>query len=94
MKPSDYIRKGWCQHSAARDAYGHSVDACDPQASEWCLSGAIVAAYPEEVVVREKIYPRLKKKLDVTSISNIINWNDAVPRTQLQVIELLESIGE
>ena len=35
-KPSEFIRKGWCQKSAAENARGDPVDVGDPMAVKWC----------------------------------------------------------
>ncbi len=90
MKPSDYIRKGWCQESFAKTKTGNIVYGDDPAAVCWCLDGAIDAAcgrlHSDE---KENITAKLREKID-----NYIGWNDTPGRTQQEVIDLLESIGE
>lgn len=90
MRPSDYIKKGWCQGASAVDEQGVVVDPRSPQAARWCLTGAIIAAYPEDIHQREMVSDSLAK----TPASLMAHWNDTHGRTQKEVIEVLESIGE
>ena len=43
MLPSDYLRKGICRASYARDEHGKAVYADSPKATSWCLVGAYQA---------------------------------------------------
>lgn len=90
MKPSDYIRKGWCQHVLAKDSSDHTVEPYNPDAVMWCLAGAIIAAYPESALRREAIYAQNEGLVR----GDIVDWNDSPGRNQADVIQLLESIGE
>lgn len=86
MKPSDYIRKGWCQNSSALTEHGVAVDENDPLACKWCLYGAFKASGNGSVdgdawrKLRDRIGPP-------------IAWNDESSRTQAEVIAALESVG-
>lgn len=87
LKPSDYIRKGWCQETFARDAKGNSVDPRSSEACCWCIAGAIKVAYPMTwPVVLERLTDSLQR---IASL-----WNDAPERTQAEVIAALEAIGQ
>lgn len=86
-KPSDYIKKGWCQGTNAKDSLGWFCVPSDPDAIGWCLSGAILAAYPNDPVKREKVCNQLP-------IVALVTWNDEPGRLQAEVVELLLSIGE
>lgn len=90
MKPSDYVKRGWCRGASAKDALGIVVDPTSSHAIQWCTYGAICAAYPEDPEKRSGVVSRLSEK--VTGM--IPEWNDAPGRTQRQVVALLESIGE
>ena len=91
MKPSEYIKKGWCQGQLAKDAYGIGTEPNYTSATRWCLYGAILAAYNEEILKRVDIIDKLYEKLPVDSMAL---WNDAPKRTREEVIKLLESVGE
>ena len=91
-KPSDYIKKGWCQGSSARYSDGITCNPESLHAEQWCLHGSVIAAYQEDFAKREgvceKVYDKLPKGFGMAV------WNDDPRRTQQQVIKLLESIGE
>lgn len=90
MKPSEYIRKGWCQRLYAVDEYEAPCHPTSSLACAWCLEGAIQAAYPYEEGKRIGITKQLSMRVG----PGIVLWNDDPSRKQQQVIELLESIGE
>lgn len=97
MKPSDYVKKGWCQHSSALSADGTVVSPSDGQAQRWCLLGALDAAYADsEVRHKVDVIDALCRKFiyGVASGLTLIAWNDAPARTQQDVIDLLQSVGE
>lgn len=89
MKPSQYIKKGWCQGVNAKDSYGYFCEPTSPCAIKWCLIGAIQAAYPQDTRKRMEIHSKLESHSPI-----IAHWNDAPNRTQAEVISLLEQIGE
>lgn len=91
MKPSKYIRKGWCQGVSARDNRGHSCSPISTSATQWCLIGALNAAYPEHNKYREKIVSKLI--LRITHL-RFAEWNDNPKRTQAEVVAVLQAIGE
>ena len=90
-KPSQYIAKGWCQGMSAQEVSGESCNANDSNAMSWCLIGSLQAAYPTRDEAFEKVVNKLVKKLDTIALAK---WNDDPKRTQAEVIELLQSIGE
>ena len=96
MKPSDYIRKGWCQGYMARDSNGAPCDPAWQEATYWCLWGALYKAYGEEKIdTREKVVTKLYDQLQCKEHwSSLGTWNDNTSRTQQDVIALLKSIGE
>lgn len=95
MKPSDYIRKGWCQNQQAVDNKGMPVEGYDKDAVAWCAFGAIVAAYPEDALARENVVTRLYDYISQTDNSiTVASWNDKPTRSQREVIATLEAIGE
>ena len=91
MKPSEYIAKGWCQKYSALDSEGKLVWADSTSAVQWCLVGALRAAYEELPEQRRKVAGKLQAKLGHLQFSK---WNDEPKRTKAEVIALLQSIGE
>jgi hypothetical protein len=91
LKPSDYVRKGWCQRYLAVDDDGMYVSPTGRDACKWCLYGSIAAAYPEDFLTRVEVVDKVTKGIGTGSLAN---WNDEPGRTQAQVINLLESIGQ
>ena len=91
MKPSEYVRKGWCQVVSSRDTDGRPCNPDDPNAAQWCLVGAVKAAYPEDTKHRYNVCTKLQTALGKLQFAR---WNDNLNRTQAEVIALLESIGE
>ena len=91
MKPSDYIRKGWCQRHFALDDHKNPCNSGSRLACAWCLQGAVNAAYPYDEPRRERVLARLQC---ATKDLGITIWNDNPARKQQEVIALLESIGE
>jgi hypothetical protein len=91
MKPSDYIRKGWCQGASAKDDLGIVVSPGSPHAASWCLLGSVIAAYQEDMHHREQLVTKLANKM-----LGVIptRWNDMPVRKQVEVVALLQSIGE
>jgi hypothetical protein len=97
MKPSDYIKKGWTQGVLARNAAGTPVATYSPDAVSWCLSGAILAAYPDDwyPVMWRNAYDKVTLEVQKKSPLDFqVSWNDSPQRIQAEVILLLESVGE
>lgn len=91
MKPSDYIKRGWCQGEYARDANGRAVPAQDSRACQWCIDGAIYAA-DLHVSVAESLRAAFCAALGLSySIRQPILWNDMPERTQEEAIAVLEA---
>lgn len=107
MKPSDYVRRGWCQNIAALDSEGHRVFYADPdrkvnlseirqRAAKVCLTTAVLLIYendsPRTIDIAHKINAQLG--LAPEDRYGMIDWNNAPERTQVDVVALLEAIGE
>ena len=92
MKPSEYIKKGWTRGTNARDSEGHVVSPRAKEASTWCASGSIEAAFDssDETNMEFRHHVRLlltKKK------GNLSVWNDNL-KTSRQVIKLFEQVEQ
>ena len=85
-----YIAKGWTQQEYARKADFESVSTKSPEATCWCIEGAIMAADTNENL------PRQLECLDMlrteANADNIVSWNDAKGRTQTQVLALFDFV--
>ena len=90
-KPSDYLRKGWCQRHSAVDEQGYDTPATSPTATKWCVYGAIEAAYPHDM---EKSMTLVQTLYIHMGTHLVARWNDEPGRTQKEAIALLEAIGE
>ena len=86
MKPSEYIRKGWCQGMLARDGMGNRVRPLAPEAVAWSMLGAAEKAG----VAPARMAAAAKDKLRG---QNGLAWELASLRTQAEVIALLEEVG-
>lgn len=89
MKPSDYIKKGWCRKNLAIDADGRAVLTSDLSAVAWCLSGAVCAASKFDYKTMKRWFGLIESKMDEA----IPKWNDRRGRTKEQVIALLKSVN-
>jgi len=85
MKPSDYIRRGWCQGAIAEDASGQwLVTPASLYAVKWCIIGALrVCNTTQEDLIRVGEYLG----------DHPGKWNDTPGRTQEEVIAALEAVG-
>lgn len=58
-------RSKWTQNAEARDSTGNTLDANDPGAVCWCVSGAIRYCYgdvKQRAMARQKLYDVVRKK--------------------------------
>lgn len=87
MKPSDYIRKGWCQGSNATDEHGYCVEPRAENACCWCLGGAIDASF----LIEDSLWRQFRFIL-INKIACIPVWNDAQERKREEVIAIAEAV--
>jgi hypothetical protein len=91
---SSLIRQGWTQHAEARDADALPVDPWSDEAVCWSLLGALVAALERrtprgenpDVVELAAACVRLAYAVEEASLEG---WNDAVGRSQGEVLDVL-----
>lgn len=89
------LAQGWTQHHNARDKKGNPVPAWAPQATCYCLEGAIICVAEGEshstLVFAERI---LRKQIDEEGFSpvypSLATWNDDPERTQEEVLKLAD----
>ena len=94
MKPSDYIRRGWCREKTAKNAQGEPCHPWSLEAVAWCLEGALRAF--TEVTLGTCVLPKQQRavlygKVHALGFSHLADYNDAAGRTQQEVIDLLVS---
>lgn len=96
-KPSEYIRRGWCQRAAAVNVKGAEVPVYHPEARAWCLWGALcLVACREDHTLDGGQYDRLVFRVcaelrPYTDAFDLVCWNNANTRTQAEVVALLEA---
>lgn len=83
------IERGWCQRRLSNLGYG---SACDPNATEWCIGGAIMAAIGTEIL--DTRHSRLVRALGFDRWDDMVRWNNADERTQQDILDRVdEAIG-
>ena len=85
MRPSDYLKRGWCQDVPAVDAAGVSVPSRDPAAVKWCMIGALSAVYS----VTDDPWWQLRRVLRTLTRRSPGSFNDAEGRTQQECIDAM-----
>ena len=91
-KPSDFIRKGWCQDAHALTYHRRFCDANDSLARCWDILGALGAARARGCEVPLNTVSRLTDLLP-GHCNSLTLWNDRASTTQQDVIRILEEVG-
>ena len=99
MRPSDYLKKGWCQHAYARAESGCALPADDKGAVVWCVRGALFRAYEDDTISlnehRDLVHALREPMRKRKEFFMLSEWNDDPRTTQEQVIErMLEAEAE
>ena len=84
-------RSKWIQHDMSVDyrrrfTAPNSNDACC-----WCLVGAIIKCYPEDLIQQGRVMERIRLKIG-NDYGPIYKWNDAIGRTFEDVKQLVEEL--
>ena len=100
MKAFELLEKpeSWCQGMFAKTKEGIMVHPISPNASQWCISGAIHKVYRDDHVLNSAELEAFRKLLDVLDYPNnfyasIVGWNDDSKRTHAEVLALLKEAG-
>ncbi len=92
MLPSQYLEKGWAQHSEAVNNKGKPVRFFDTNACAWCITGAIYASVrcskSIDETIEQTIFVTIFEKLQC----NVVMWNDYIASSQQQAIDLMKDI--
>jgi hypothetical protein len=96
-KPSEYIRRGYCKGSFAKDHREQACDSRDVSAFSWCPAGAIGASYRDDMEqamgTLNRCYKALvQRKIIPDKADSLQEWSDLPETTAAEVIELLETI--
>jgi len=85
IRPSDYLKQGWCQAAYAKDIGGQEIDTHSSLAVSWCFAGAISRAFhfQEQDDINDYIY-----KAEEHTGGNISAWNDFSNRAQQEVVDM------
>jgi len=83
------IGVGWCCGAAARNCHGSPVEASDPRATNWSLTGALAAVSdrPEFGITAPR--SALWGISAVIPDSSLDDWNNAQGRTQGDTLQML-----
>src|SRR5687768_14194363 len=89
-RTADNLRQGWCQQSMAKDDKDQPVRIIDANARSFCLMGAIIYAadsgwFPDCASVAASGALRY-----VLRCRRLTDWNDALDRTQADVVAAIE----
>lgn len=93
MKPSDFIKKGWCRGFAATDAAGGEVSPVDATAANWDIDGAIRAAYPIDAAKQKAVSDKIKAAI-CTRPGLLMAYNDVHWMSAELIIEILNEVNE
>lgn len=90
-----YIDRGWTQHAWARDDSGKvCTPSTAPEATCWCLAGAILAACRSADLRAEIIHDTQVFFRNQFCIGDIVHWNDNYLRTKSEVLRVLDTAIE
>jgi hypothetical protein len=83
------IGRGWCCGVAARNCGGSPVEASDPGATNWSLTGALAAVSERPQFDMTALRSALWGISAVIPDSSLDDWNNAEGRTQGDLLEML-----
>lgn len=87
-RAAELVERGWTQDVLARDVLHNRVEPNDPQAVEWCLSGAMSLADPQ-YRYRGKCAAQLRWLLKIRPEASLVEWQDSPYRRQGHVVAAL-----
>lgn len=95
MKPSDYIKKGWCQRAVAKTSIGIETKPRSNDAWSWCIVGAVLASCAGKRVglskkAKQEYFRKIEAIRDILGVVYLPTWNDDPDRTKAEVLEVLE----
>ena len=91
MRPSSYLKKGWCRGAFARTEEGQPCSVMSDNAVAWCAEGAIAAAYEFQGIhyhEMDQMFFHLGQKIG----GKILVWNDLPEQTRHHVIATMEAV--
>ena len=86
------VKRGWCQHAAARNIQNLSRDVHSEDACQWCTTGAIDLACMKHFLSFQsnvKMWDVFKK---INTIIDIVDWNDSKHRTREDIINAFYNV--
>ncbi len=91
------LKKGWTQHSSAKDACGEKVSIYSASARYFCLTGALNLAFSRQKNLSLDKVKSLWKKIEeqmptIEDYGCIAKWNDDPKRQKFEVIDLLNTL--
>ena len=88
-RAAELVRRGWCKFYRAKDDNNKVTFYCSPEATQFCMTGALLRASDELGVVAGKL-----KFADFDIEGSLSKWNDVEDRTQGEVVDMLISAAE
>lgn len=89
MLPSQILENGWCQGFLALDEDGCVVSLDSPEATRYCISGALRASNISEMEF-SKLINIVDDKIEEMGFITRTHYNDADERTQKEVVEFVK----
>ena len=89
MKPSELLKKGWCQNHVAINSANEVCEPDAPNAVAWCYLGAFRAIYGCKTDSYDEWF-RVGRR--VCNGDDPHDFNDAMNRTQAEVVALAEKV--
>lgn len=78
----------WCKGAYAKNAANEETHWQAPEASSWCLDGALCRCYGNDACVND-FEPLIRNHLQA---ANIATWNDSPKRTWEDVVKLCREL--
>jgi hypothetical protein len=82
----------WTQGHGAHKADGNITGARSPDATCWCLHGAVLAASGQPFADRAEAF--VERALGMEHITDAYDWNDDPARTQPEVVAALRKAAD
>lgn len=87
MKPSELLKKGWCQGAHTKDINGIKVATSSQRVAYVTFLGAAIRG----LGLKQRV-EFIKKSLSHIDGGHLCSWNDAPGRTQAEVVALAERV--
>jgi hypothetical protein len=94
QRAKERISRGWTRKAHARNSRGTVVTSDSPEASRWCIMGALGVDVLSTAEDPEAVVPVLRKLHVVSGFDILTIWNDAPDTTSGQILAVLEKVEQ